>query len=62
MIDLSSICRAKLRTSFPRFVMVYLLSDLLSATRDCLNNFLKWYANLPLSFLDLNPARDFNSE
>src|SRR5574337_1727145 len=62
MIDRSSICLARLRTNLPRFVMVYLLSDLFRATRDCRNNFRKWYANLPLSFFDLNPARDFNSE
>ena len=62
MIDLSSICLARLSTSLPRFVIVYRRSALLSATSDCLSNFLKWYANLPLSFLDLKPARDFSSE
>ena len=62
MIDLSSICLARLKTSLPKFVIVYLRSDLFYATSDCLNNFLKWYANLPLSFFDLNPARDFSSE
>ena len=41
IIDLSSICLARLRTSFPRFVMVYLLSDLFNATSDCLNSFRK---------------------
>ena len=62
MIDLSSICLARLKTSLPRLVIVYRRSDLFNATSDCLSNFLKWYANLPLSFFDLKPARDLSSE
>ena len=41
IIDLSSICLARLKTSLPRFVIVYLRSDLFNATSDCLSNFLK---------------------
>ena len=61
-MERSSIWRARLRTSLPRFVIVYLRSALLRATSNCLNNFLKWYANLPDSFFDLKPARALSSE
>jgi hypothetical protein len=62
MIDLSSICLAKLSTNLPRFVIVYRRSALFRATSDCRKSFLRWYANLPDSFFDLNPASDFSSE
>ena len=61
MSDCSSICRVRLSTSLPRLVTVYFLSCLLSWMSSWRTSFLRWYANLPDSFLDLNPASDFRA-